>query len=142
MKYLSKKPAICAATKCDLLSNDETVKKLAKLKELFGYVFLATSAKKLSGLEKLRELIRQNIIAQTSDATQAAEKTALTERHRKVVIDAIKNIENASDELKKGNEEITAFVLRSALQNLSGFETEHIDEQVLEMIFSRFCIGK
>ena len=142
LKRLSKKPAICAAAKCDLLSNEESVKKLAKLKDLFGYVFWVTSAKKLSGLEKLKELIQQNIIIQTSDTSEAAEKTALTERYRQTVIEAAKNIEQVRVELEKGSEEIAAMFLRSASQNLSGFEAEHIDEAILETIFSRFCIGK
>jgi tRNA U34 5-carboxymethylaminomethyl modifying GTPase MnmE/TrmE len=45
-------------------------------------------------------------------------------------------------ELEKGSEEITAMFLRSAISNLSSFEAEHIDEQILETVFSRFCIGK
>jgi tRNA modification GTPase len=142
LKHLKKKPTIYAATKCDLLSNDKAVKKIRELNDLFGYVFFETSAKKNSGLEKLKELIQQNIITQTSDTTEAAQKTALTARHRQTVIDSIKNIEEACGELEKGNEEISAMFLRSALQNLSSFEAEHIDEQILETIFSRFCIGK
>jgi tRNA modification GTPase len=142
LKQLKKKPAIYVMTKCDLLSAAGTAEKLKILKNNFGFDFIATSSKTSAGLEKLKELIQQNVIIQTSGIAEAAEKTALTERHRKVVIEAIRNIENASDELKKGNEEIAAFTLRSALQNLSGFEPQHLDEKILETIFSRFCIGK
>jgi tRNA modification GTPase len=142
LKRLSKKPAIYAAAKCDALPEGEVTAKLKLLKKLFATDFLTTSAKNIFGLEKLKEFIRQNIITQTSNTSESAPKTALTARHRQTVIEAIKNIENASAELKKGSEEIAAFVLRSALQNLSGFETEHIDEAILDTIFSRFCIGK
>jgi tRNA modification GTPase len=142
LKRLKKKPAIYAATKCDALPDSKTPAKLKLLKKLFAADFAVTSAKSLSGLERLKELIQQSIIRQTSDTTEAAEKTALTERHRQAVIEAIKNVQLASAELGQNNEEVAAMFLRSALQNLSSFETEHIDETILEMIFSRFCIGK
>jgi tRNA U34 5-carboxymethylaminomethyl modifying GTPase MnmE/TrmE len=58
------------------------------------------------------------------------------------VVEAIKNIEDACCELEKGSEEVAALALRSAIQNLSSFEAGHIDEAILETIFSRFCIGK
>lgn len=142
LKRLSKKPAIYAAAKCDCLTDDQANIKLKFIKKLFGCDFITTSAKTGLGLEKLKTLIEQNIITQTSNISETAEKTALTERHKHTVIEAIKNIENACEELKKGSEEITAMFLRSALQNLSSFETEHIDEKILETIFSHFCIGK
>ncbi len=139
---LSKKPAIYTATKCDLLPAGDTAGKLKKLKKAFGCDFLATSSKNLSGLEKLKELIQQNVVRQTSDATEAAQSSALTARHRQAIIEAIKNIQNASAELTQNNEEVATMFLRSALQNLSAFEAEYIDEKILEMIFSHFCIGK
>ena len=142
LRHLSKKPVIYTATKCDLLTAGDTAKKLVLLKQLFGRDFVATSSKDLSGLEKLKELIQQNIITQASDTAEAAEKTALTARHRQTVAEAIKNIQTASVELERNNDEIAALVLRSALQNLASFEAEHVDEAILETIFSRFCIGK
>jgi tRNA modification GTPase len=142
LKRISKKPAIYAATKCDCLVDSQTHTKLKSLKKLFGSDFITTSAKTGLGLEKLKELVEQNIIIQTSNTSETSEKTALTERHKQAVIETIKNIENACEELEKGSEEITAMFLRSAFQNLSSFEAEHIDEQILETIFSRFCIGK
>ncbi len=142
LKYLNKKPAIYTATKCDLLNADDTSGKLELLKKTFRCDFVVTSSKNLIGLKKLKELIRQNIINQRSDAVETADKTALTERHRAVVIEAIKNIQLACEELVKNSEETAAMFLRSALQNLSSFEAEHLDEAILERIFSHFCIGK
>jgi len=129
---------IYAATKCDLAKKEE----LQKLNKIFGCDFLRTSAKNLTGINELKEAIQENIIRQTSHSAEAANKTALTERHRKMVIESIKNVESACGELEKKNEEISAMFLRTALENLSSFETEHIDEAILDTIFSRFCIGK
>jgi tRNA modification GTPase len=142
IRRFSKKPEIYTAAKCDLLSAGDMAEKLKKLKKIFGCDFLATSSKKHSGLGELKELVQQSIIRQTSDTIEAAGKTALTERHRQTVIEAIKNIQIASVELTEGNEEVAAMFIRSALQNLSTFESEYIDEKILEMIFSHFCIGK
>jgi tRNA modification GTPase len=142
LKRLNKKPAIYTATKCDLLNANDASERLELLKKTFECAFIATSSKNLIGLEKLKELIRQNIIRQMSDVTETADKTALTERHRAVVIEAIKNTQLAYEELVKNSEETAAMFLRSALQNLSSFEAEHIDEAILERIFSHFCIGK
>jgi len=33
-------------------------------------------------------------------------------------------------------------MLRAAYQGICDIEQQHIDEQILERIFSRFCIGK
>jgi len=33
-------------------------------------------------------------------------------------------------------------LLRAAFQSLSNLEREHIDEKILDNIFSQFCIGK
>lgn len=129
-------------TKSDLLSRDETIKKIMNLKNIFGHSFLITSAKDNLGLEKLKDLIEENIIAGTCCAGEAAGKTAITERHRKAVTESIINIDNANNELQKDNQEIAAFLLRAAIQHLSSLETEHIDEKILDTIFSRFCIGK
>jgi len=142
LKQFQKKPIIYAAAKCDLLSADDTAKKLKKFKQIFGCGFLETSSKNLIGIDRLKEVIQENIIRQTLHTTEAAEKTALTERHRQSVTEAIKNIQTASAELAEVNEDVAAMFLRTALQNLSSFEAENIDEAILDAIFSRFCIGK
>jgi len=33
-------------------------------------------------------------------------------------------------------------LLRQVHQELGGLEHEHVDERILDVIFSRFCIGK
>ena len=138
----NKKPVIFTTTKCDLLDNSRSVKKTEELENIFGEDFSSVSAKKLLGLEKLKEIIRQKIVAQTAFSAETADKTVLTARHIQVVNDAIKNIEIAQEELKRNNEEIAAMFLRDALRGLSGFDAEYIDEAILDNIFSRFCVGK
>ena len=68
-------------------------------------------------------------------------------RHRQAVTESIENISEAIIELKAGSDEVAAMILRAAHQRLCDIETaigaaERADEQILEKIFSRFCIGK
>jgi tRNA U34 5-carboxymethylaminomethyl modifying GTPase MnmE/TrmE len=67
---------------------------------------------------------------------------ALTARHRQTVTEAIEQITQAMVEVNRGNEEIAVMMIRSACQALSQIEQQSIDEQVLDRIFRRFCIGK
>ncbi len=153
---------IPVATKCDLLSEQVLSNRLAELNELFGIELLVTSTETGTGLEILREKIDNKIIEITlgresasrepsvSRETQYAIRDtkyeiALTARHKQAVTEAIENVSESISELKAGNDEVTAMMLRAAYQAISGIESPtggHVDEQILEQIFSRFCIGK
>jgi tRNA modification GTPase len=143
------------ATKCDLVSEDLLAKRLEELNELFGIDFLATSSETDAGLEKLKELINRKILelqpglatskSGTSFSESVQSSVALTARHKQAVTEAIENVAETIRELKAGNDEIAAMMLRAAYRAVSGIESTtggHIDDQILEQIFSRFCIGK
>ena len=65
---------------------------------------------------------------------------ALTARHKQAVTEAIENIRESINELKRGRDEVTAMMLRAAYQAISNIEQQHVDEQILERIFQHFCI--
>jgi tRNA modification GTPase len=79
---------------------------------------------------------------QSQSSKDLQDFVALTARHRQAVIEAVDNIDESVDQLKAGNDELTAMMLRAAYQALSTIEQQNIDEQILQRIFSRFCIGK
>ncbi|MHC4482671.1 MAG: tRNA modification GTPase [Planctomycetota bacterium] len=144
---------IPVATKSDLLSEQLLAKRLSELNELFAGQFLSTSAKTGAGLEPLRDIIDAKLIEGSHFANRrkmGPEKfeipptsgVALTARHRQGVVEAIENVSESISELKAGNDEIAALMLRAACQSLSTIEQQNIDERILERIFSRFCIGK
>jgi tRNA modification GTPase len=135
LSRLEKIPDVFVASKCDIADN-------SKIEELFKRKFLPTSVKNKTGLDELKKTIEQKIIGQTAASSDWHDKTALTQRHKTAVENAVQNIRNAITEIQNGNDEIAAAVLRAALQNLSALQTEHIDEAILDNIFSRFCIGK
>jgi tRNA modification GTPase len=125
-------------------------------KEDFGVGFLVTSAETGAGLDLLRESIDKKIIevepgfkTSKSGASPLFESTqssvGLTVRHQQAVTEAIENVSESIGELRAGNDEVAAMMLRAAYQAVSGIESVtggHVDEQILEQIFSSFCIGK
>jgi tRNA modification GTPase len=147
---------IMIATKCDLLPEEVLSSRLAKLNELFRMDLLAISSETGQGIEVLRETIDEKILnlehgfsssktAGTPLSESVQSSIALTARHKQAVTDAIENVDETITELKEGNDEIAAMMLRAAYQSVSAIESAaagHIDEQILEQIFSRFCIGK
>ncbi|MHC4208045.1 MAG: tRNA modification GTPase [Planctomycetota bacterium] len=144
---------IAVATKCDLVSEEVLSSRLAELNELLGSKLLAISSETGAGLEILKETIDGKILelepgfatsktAGTAFSESVESSVALTARHKQA---AIENVGESIGELKAGNDEVAAMMLRGAYQAISGIESAsggHIDEQILEQIFSRFCIGK
>jgi tRNA modification GTPase len=138
---------IPVATKSDLLSEDALTEHLTELNKLFATEFLPTSAVTGVGLEQLRDTIDKKLIELALGGgrdghAEIVSGIALTTRHRQAVGEALKNINESVKEIKTGNDEVAAMLMRSAYQSLSDIEQQPLDEQILEEIFSRFCIGK
>ena len=133
---------ITVATKADLLSKPQLEKRLARLNSLLGTDALVTSAETGYGVDRLRISIDKRIVELTSRTETAGSGVALTVRHRQTVVEAIENVSESVNELKVGNDEVAAMMLRAAYYDLSNIQQQHIDEQILENIFRRFCIGK
>ncbi|MHC4460417.1 MAG: tRNA modification GTPase [Planctomycetota bacterium] len=142
---------IAVATKSDLLCEDELAEDLSELNELFSADFIVTSAKDGTGIELLREAIDRKIIEQAFRCSPSIEhrlssienRVALTARHRQALTLAIENVSESINELKAGSDEVTAMMLRAAYQAVADIDSAgRIDDEILEKIFSRFCIGK
>jgi tRNA modification GTPase len=148
---LKAKALIPVATRCDLLSENVLPERLARLKRLFAGEFIATSAKTGTGIERLKAKIDSKIIALgmaapktniSREPPEAGCQLALTTRHKHAVAGAIDDITDSLAQLTGGSDEVAAMLLRDAYQQLSTIQAHHIDEKILEKIFSRFCIGK
>ena len=131
------------ATKCDLPAEEVLAGRLAELNELFGADFLYVSARTGAGIERLRAKIDRELTGGFERGHTSA--VALTARHKLAVTKAIEDIVESIEQLQLGRDEVAAMTLRSAYQAISDVEQPaagHIDEQILEQIFGRFCIGK
>ncbi|MFA5239673.1 MAG: GTPase [Phycisphaerae bacterium] len=146
-ELIEPKVLIPAATKSDLLSEEILAERIAEMNKLFVADFLMTSAKTGVGLEQLRNAIDKKLIEIAISGTSHEPRVtshglSLATRHRQAVTEAIENVGEAVNELKADNGEVAAMLLRAAFQSISGIERQHIDEKILDRIFSRFCIGK
>jgi tRNA modification GTPase len=142
-KLIEPKVLVPVATKCDLPPEQVLSSRLAELNESFGAEFLPVSAQTGAGIELLRNTIDSKLTEKFEIPRASA--VALTARHRQAVNEAIDHVSESIDELKAGNDEVTAMMLRAAHQAVSDIDSSaatHVDEQILEQIFSRFCIGK
>jgi tRNA modification GTPase len=64
-------------------------------------------------------------------------------RHKLAIEKAFKNIQNAKESIANGmSAEFAAFDLREALDNLDEITGKKINDEILDKIFSSFCIGK
>ena len=156
-KLIEPKVLLPVATKCDLVwrgrpalesragspRHQILAERLAALNELFAVDFLPTSAQTGAGMDLLRKAI-DGKLTEKFDVPRAS-AVALTARHKQMVTEAIAHVGEAADELKAGNDEVAAMMLRAAYQAVSDVDqpaAARIDEQILGQIFNRFCIGK
>jgi tRNA modification GTPase len=64
-------------------------------------------------------------------------------RHKLAMEKALKNIQAAKESIVGGmSSEFAAFDLREVLDNLDELTGKKINDEILEKIFSSFCIGK
>ncbi len=105
-------------------------KKIIKISAKFGV-----------GLAELKKAIIDSCCAQRGPDTGAAMISNL--RHKQSLEKAQKNIVAAKEAIARGESpEITAFELREAIDSLDEITGRKINEEVLDKIFSSFCIGK
>ena len=98
------------------------------------------SASKNEGIEELKKIIYNLFI--TSDIT-TGDFILTNTRHKILIENALGSLEKAVASVKNGlSEEFTATDLRCALNYLGEITGEVPTEEILDRIFSNFCVGK
>lgn len=94
------------------------------------------------GITALRRIVHDLFIS--GDVSDSREFIALSQaRHREAVLKGLNSLERAAVELAlSGMLEIVAVDLRDALHSIGEVTGETTPDDVLELIFTRFCIGK
>lgn len=141
---------ILVGNKEDLVSSGEKVRgtdvRLAEVLRLEGIHGeesrrCVVSAKNGSGIEALKETIREMIMGPVGDAWQ--EPLLATERQRVLVEEAGTFVAVAKEGLALDMfEEMVAEDVRSAASSLGRITGQDLVEDLLDEVFSRFCIGK
>ncbi len=99
---------------------------------------LCVSAKTGEGLEALRELLYERGFGRENDGAYLFE-----ERHREALLDAREALRRALEGAAAGAfTELVAEDLKSAYTALGRISGETASEDVIEEIFSKFCVGK
>ena len=92
---------------------------------------LETLFKKITTMFNLNEINLDNDIVITN------------ERHKNLISKAIDNLNKAESSLKNGMPvDIIAISLKDVLENLGAITGEEAGEEIINEIFSRFCLGK
>ncbi len=134
LKILQKHKTILVVNKSDISIND-TIKPLAS-----DWSVLYISAARLEGLEDLKKGIIEHLGIREGIPHHAV----ISERHRHLLISAHKDIVESDLILARAGADPTlvASRLRMALETLGTATGRVYHEELLNNIFSRFCIGK
>lgn len=139
---LAGRPFLALAAQCDKVAADMLSARLERLRRAFGFAFLPTSARGGRGLDALKARLREVLLNLRRGAAEADQRIAVNQRHRQILSEASAALAEAKGEIGNGRPEIAAMCLRTAWGRLGGIEREDIEEQILDQIFSRFCVGK
>jgi len=102
---------------------------------------LKISAKFGTGLDELKKTIID--LSGSDDDKNTGSAMITNMRHKLAMEKAHKNIQAAKESIEGGmSPEFAAFDLREALDNLDEITGKKINDEILDKIFSSFCIGK
>ena len=102
---------------------------------------VVVSAKTGYGIENLEEKIKKKV--ETLSGGGEWEIMLTSERQHRLIKEAVEAIDRAIGEMKKiSPAEFTALEVRAALERIGELTGEFYNDELLEEIFSRFCIGK
>ncbi len=103
--------------------------------------FVSVSASRGDGLPTLEQTVVRQVMG---DAPLNRDEVCLTQsRHRQLIDVALRNVRAAADGLRQGTPlEFVAFDVTEAIENVSEVLGESASGEVLDRIFSQFCIGK
>jgi len=134
-KYRTKR-TILVFNKCDL-SQKMNIKKMISM--ALDSPSLKVSALKKTNIQKLKNTIHSEFIK-----TQKAEKEIILHFHQKILLeDILKALQSGREKLEKGySEEIYAEEIRKSIPLINQLTGEIRSDDIINKIFSRFCIGK
>lgn len=109
------------------------------LAEKAGIYPCEISAETGEGVETLYDALADAVFAESGDRET---ESAIAQRHEKLLKEALSQLEAAVPELYEEAWELAAVHVREAIYDLGTITGENAAPDVLDEIFSRFCIGK
>ena len=137
LKIVNSKKTIIILNKMDL--NQEISENTAELSNFQNIVKI--SALKREGIEDLSKKI--NDLFNLNQINIDTDIVITNERHKKQIQNAINNLNKAQESLNLNMPiDIVAISLKNVLENLGEITGEEASEEIINEIFSRFCLGK
>ena len=132
------KTIICCINKIDL----EQKLEIKKIKNYFNEKYITKiSALKGKGIKELEKKVKSAILDGGDIVLE--EKIIINSRHKKILEEVKKSLDRAEEALKdKMSEEFPSYDLKTAFELLGEIIGETAREDILDKIFSQFCIGK
>jgi tRNA modification GTPase len=132
------KPALVVVNKCDLLPRPGEGEEIAWLP---GAPRLDVSALTGQGIEALEEAIVELVLG--GQVTAADTPLVSNPRHQASLGRALEHVRAAEEAQQRGDSpDLAAIDVREAVDALGEITGETVGEDLLEAIFSKFCIGK
>ncbi|MCK4905852.1 tRNA uridine-5-carboxymethylaminomethyl(34) synthesis GTPase MnmE [bacterium] len=150
-KIIKEKKMLCLINKVDLLVRPDVLsgqtcglEKISKnkLKSLIGNKkVLEISALKGKGINAIKKYIKDSVF---TGGVSAGESTIMVNaRSRESLKDAYNGLLKGFDAITEGlSEEFVAVDLKESLESFKKILGETLEEDILDRIFQRFCIGK
>ena len=130
---------IVVANKTDL--TQESAERQLQLLGETGCDLCGISAAKKEGIEELKRLM--GTMVEGLDKLHEASVLVTSLRHYEALRNASDALDNAQQLITSGSgTELIAFELRSALEYVGEVTGKVVNEEILNVIFDRFCIGK
>ena len=137
IKKENKKELIIANNKIDIQIDKLPLKNIPE-----NTLLIETSAMNNTGIDKLKYTVF-NIILDKSQAENKESAIITNERHYSALLKAKQSLISALDSLKNGeSEEFIAIDLRASIDSIGEIIGLVTSEDILNNIFSKFCIGK
>ena len=138
LEQVKHKQVIYVFNKADLSNNISE----EMMKEYFaGGQIIHISAKEQSGLNDLRAAMKQIVIRGNVAVNNGA--TISNQRQKQALINAIKSLEKVIEAIEMGlPEDCLAIDLHDAFGHLGMIVGESLKEEIINQLFSRFCLGK
>lgn len=131
---MKEKKIIVVKNKCDLGAFD------LNSESFQGYPLVETSCKELTGLNLLFDAISKEL---SEYITTSDKEVLVTERNRKLIHNSLLLIKQCLQEWKDGNdEEFVVGYLRDAREKIDLIIGKSTNEDMLDVLFQNFCIGK
>lgn len=124
-----------------ILNKSDLEFKIQLPESLSGSRIVSLSAKTGSGLEELSQSVAD--LFALGEMIQNQETAVINMRHKQAVSDAVAALEGAQETLRQGMPlDLLSVDLRAALTALGTITGQTVSDEIVEEIFSRFCLGK